>query len=160
MPHPASTTTTGPAADLPTVPLATAPLPANGSLAYGHGRFFRVVLPTPPVLRVQLVEIPLSGRSTPPKVLSVDADKLRLAIARGVVTILPNLRAAPAAPTRPYPFEAARRAAGARRARLWKRRDIVELRRRGLLMTCAEYARRRARRAPAPQPFTTDDRDD
>lgn len=134
--------------------MPNAELPANGSIVCGHGRFFLVRIPLPPATRVHLVEMPVHNGPGSPKVLSVDPDKLRLAISRGVVTIVrldpvvtPAPRYAPAAvaavavPVRPYPFERAR-AARQRRKPLWRRAEIAELRRRGLLMTGAEYAKR------------------
>jgi len=135
-------------------------LPANGSVAFRKGRFYWVHPPQPPIANFRLVEIPLGKRTKPPRVLSIDAAQLSAAIARGEVTVLP--KPAPVSvdpPTRPYPFEAAREAARARRARLWNRRDVVDLRRRGLLMTGEEYIRLLARRA-RPAPLPVEDRDD
>jgi len=160
MPHANSSTTNLSSTGSAITGLPVAELPADGSLAYGNGRFFRLDIPKPPYLRVRLVEIPLSHRPTPPKVLSVDPAKLCLAIARGVVTILPKHQPKPAAPrSRPYPFEAAPDAARKRR-QLWRRPEVVRLRRRGLLMTGAEYERLRACGASTVLPSDTDRGDD
>ncbi len=143
----------------PVVPVIPA-LPASGALAYREGSFYQVHAPLPPLKNFRFVEILLGMGPKPPRVLDIDPAGLSAAIARGEVTILP--KPAPLSvnpPPRPYPFEAAREAARTRRARLWNRRDVVELRRRGLLMTGEEYIRLLARRA-RPAPLPAGDRDD
>lgn len=155
--------TTNPFPAAPVVPFVpVAPVPAaNGSLAYREGRFYRVHAPQPPLTNFRFVEMPLGRLTKPQRVLSIDPAGLSAAIARGEVTILPTPAPVSVATSpRPYPFEAAREAARARRARFWNRRDVVDLRRRGLLMTCADYERRLARRARAVLPSDADGRDD
>lgn len=133
--------------------MSHAELPADRSIVRGHDRFFLVRIPRPPVTRVRLIEIPVHDGPATPKVLSVDPDKLRLAISRGVVTIVrldPSAATGPGhtparaprvtLPRRPYPFEASR-VGRQRRQQFWYRSDVAALVRRGLLMTGAEYAR-------------------
>jgi hypothetical protein len=143
---------------LPAAPVVPAP-PANGSLAYREGRFYQVNAPQPPHTNFRLVEISLGGLTIQPRVLRIDPAGLSAAIARGEVTILPKSTPVSVAPPRPYPFEAARVAAMARRARFWRRRDVADLRRRGLLMTCADYERLLADREPAVPPSDAERRD-
>lgn len=163
MPNIPATNTPPAAPVVPFVATASAApaLPANASLAYREGRFYRVHAPQPPLTNFRFVEMPLGRLNRPRRVLSIDPASLSAAIARGEVTILP--KPAPvsvASSPRPYPFEAAREAAKARRARFWRRRDVVELRRRGLLMTCADYGRLLTERSGAIPPSGAEGRDD
>ena len=123
-------------------------LPANGSICIGEGSCFRMDVPPNPTAPVTLVKAALHNGSAITLTLRIERSKLIRAIERGTIVVLPKGSIAPApkaaSPSRPYPFEAARARAKARREGFWQRDDILALKVCGLLMTGDKYALLRA----------------
>ncbi len=143
--------------------IITDTVPTNGSFGYSDGKFFSIGVPTSSLLPITLAEIPLHDGASSIRTLRVERARFIKAIACGHVTILAEPKPVPAAratvPSRPYPFEADHNSAEKRRTNFWRLREIVALRRRGLLMTGTQYIRLLDRRAQT-EVSPVEDRDD